>query len=214
MGRRLLNSVPLWNYIHILDAGVNSMTKPTTLRTDRLVLRPYRLSDVVEVYGYAQDPEWGRYLPIPKPYELRHAEEFVARSVLTEWNTRPVFAVCSGGSVIGGINVRVDARSSTAEMGYGIAREHWGKGLAREAARAVIEWAFSEFALAKISARADLSNTQSWRVMEKLGMRREGILRSELPNPSVPDSRVDMVVYAILREEWLWWATEWADARS
>lgn len=176
--------------------------EPVTFRTDRLLLRPFELTDVDDVYAYARDPEWGRYLPVPSPYEYRHAVEFVARSVLTSWDTNPAFAMCLNGRAIGGINIRVDTCKATAELGYSITRAHWGEGLATEAARAVMDWAFKEFGLAKITAMADVLNSQSWRVMEKLGMRREGLLRSERPSEIDPGTRQDVVIYSVLREEW------------
>lgn len=179
------------------------MPEPIEIQTKRLLLRPFRLKDVDDVYAYAKEPEFSRFLPLPSPYEYRHAEIHVAQSFLNSWDTRPTFAISLDDTVIGGINIRIDANKMTADLGYGIAREHWGKGLTVEAVAAVIEWAFSEFDIAKVSAQADFRNRQSWRVMEKLGMKREGILRSqEPPNPTNPDERVDMVHYGILREEW------------
>ena len=174
----------------------------TTLRTDRLLLRPFQLTDADDVYAYAHDAEWGRYLPVPSPYEYRHAVEFVARSVLAPRDTHPVFAICLSGRCVGGINIRIDTSRGTGEIGYSIARAHWGKGLTAEAARAVMDWAFNEFDLAKITAMADQVNTRSSRVMEKLGMRRDGLLRSERPSDADPGARQDMVVYSVLRDEW------------
>jgi RimJ/RimL family protein N-acetyltransferase len=178
------------------------VAEPVTLSTDRLSLRPFKLTDADDVYAYARDAEWGRHLPVPSPYEYRHAVEFVARSVLVSWDTNPTFAVCLNGRCVGGINVRVDTSTGTGEIGYGIAREQWGRGLVSEAARAVIDWAFTSFDVAKITAMADLVNSRSWRVMEKLGMRRDGVLRSERPSDADPGIRQDMVVYSVLREEW------------
>ena len=174
----------------------------TTLRTDRLLLRPFQLTDADDVYAYARDSEWGRYLPVPSPYEYRHAVEFVARSVLAPWDTNPVFAICLSGRCVGGINIRIDTSRGTGEIGYSIARAHWGKGLTTAAATAVMDWTFNEFGLAKVTAMADLANTQSSRVMEKLGMRRDGLLRSERPSDADPGTRQDMVVYSVLRDEW------------
>ncbi len=174
----------------------------TTLKTDRLLLRPFQLTDVDDVFAYARNPEWGRYLPVARPYEYRHAVEFVARSVLAPWDTNPAFAICLSGRCVGGINVRVDTSSGTGEIGYSIARAHWGKGLTAEAAAAVMGWAFDEFDLAKITAMADLANTRSSRVMEKLGMRRDGLLRSERPSDADPGTRQDMVIYSVLHDEW------------
>ena len=179
------------------------MPAPTEIKTERLLLRPFRLKDAGDVYAYAKDPEWGRFLPLPYPYEYRHAEIHVAQSFLNSWDSRPTFAISLDDTVIGGVNLRIDTEKMTADLGYGIAREHWGKGITAEAVASVIDWAFSEYDIVKVGARADFRNRQSWRVMEKLGMKREGILRSqEPPNPVEPDERVDMVHYGILREEW------------
>ncbi len=179
------------------------MAEPTEIRTERLLLRPFKLTDADDVYAYANDLEWSRFLPLPSPYELRHAESHVAKLFLVSWDRHPVFAICLDNRVIGDVQLRIDADSMTSDIGYSIARKHWGKGLTVEAVAAVMDWAFDEFDIVKVGARADLQNRQSWRVMEKLGMKREGVLRSqEPPYPVSPDERVDMVHYGILREEW------------
>ena len=178
------------------------MAKPIKLSTRRLLLRPFELSDVPDVYEYAKDPDWAIFLPLPSPYMLRDAEEFVARSFLTTWDTEPIFAITLNGKVIGSFDVRVDAPNSAAEVGYAIGKAHWGRGFMAEAGAAAIDWAFREFNLARIYARADLQNRQSLRVMEKLGMQREGIARSSSPSAHDPNIREDTVTYSILRDEW------------
>ena len=88
-----------------LDRGETAvMTEPTELRTERLLLRPFKLEDVADVYVYAKDPEWAQYLllPIPQPYTRRNAEEFVARQVLADWSTNPDFAIVLKSVVVGG----------------------------------------------------------------------------------------------------------------
>ena len=128
------------------------MTEQPVLQTERLTLRRFRLNDVDDVLAYANDEEWQRYLvPLPYPYERVHAEQFVAESFLSDWKSKPTFAIVLDDSVIGGINLSIDKRHQTAEMGYSIARKHWGNGYATEAARAVVNWAFETFCLAKIS---------------------------------------------------------------
>ena len=69
-------------------ANTFSMEDLPVLRTPRLLLRPYRSDDVDDVLAYATDPEWGRYLPLPDPYIRRSAEEFVARYILVDGETR------------------------------------------------------------------------------------------------------------------------------
>ena len=177
------------------------MTKRVELKTERLLLRPFMLEDVDDVFEYARDPEWAEYLllRIPQPYTREDAEEFLARAVLTSWGTNPLFAIVLDSTVIGGINLRIRPEDEIAGLGYGIARTHWGKGLVPEAARAVIGWGFKQYGLTKIYATADLRNKRSQRVMEKLGMTREGVLRSHRKGR---EGRVDEVYYGLLRQEW------------
>ena len=173
------------------------------LQTERLTLRRFRLTDVDDVLAYANDEEWQRYLlPLPYPYERVHGEQFVAKSFLRDWKSKPAFAIVLDDTVIGGINLSIDKNHQTAEMGYGIARKHWGNGYATEAAHAVVDWAFETFCLAKIYAYAIVDNNRSWRVMERIGMTREGLLRKEAPDGRDPNRRRDAVYYGILREEW------------
>ena len=171
------------------------------LKTERLLLRPFRLEDVDDVYAYAKDPEWERYLglPLPQPYTRRDAEAYIAGRVLADWSTVPTFAIVLDSTVIGGIRLRITAAHQRGELGYALSRVHWGKGLMPKAAKAVMEYGFVEHGLAKICAIAHLRNVRSYRVMEKLGMTREGVLRSHIAKRG---ERRDEVIYGILREEW------------
>ena len=102
--------------------------------------------------------------------------------------------------VVGGINARIREKNNNAEIGYGIARPHWSRGLVTEAASAFIGWLFDRYGLAKVYAIADPRNTASWRVMEKLGMTREGVMRGNFKGEG---ERIDEVYYGLLREEWV-----------
>ena len=174
------------------------MDRPPELRTDRLLLRPFHGDDVDDVFAYASDPEWGRHLPVPQPYTRRDAEEFVTGATVPKPEQRLKWAIVHEGRVSGGIELRFRDHDS-AEIGYSLARPLWGRGLATEAAASVVGYGFEELDLARIWAAADVRNVASWRVMEKLGMRREGQLRSRRV---VHGERVDDVLYALLREEW------------
>ena len=182
------------------DETTRRVDKTVELKTERLLLRPFRLEDVDGVFEYAADEEWARYMPtVPQQYTRRDAEEFLAGAVLAPWETNPIFAIVLDSTVIGGISVRVDVQNETGELGYAIGRPYWGQGLMPEAGTAVVDWAFEEFVLAKVHARADLRNVGSQHVMEKLGMTREGVLRSHSKRRG---KRVDYVYYGLLREEW------------
>ena len=169
--------------------------------TERLRLRPLRSEDADAIYAYAKDPEYARCatLRYPRPYTRRSAEEFIARQLVASWSTHPAFAVVLDGVLVGGVALHIDKAREIAELGYDLARVHWGKGLIPEAALAVIDWAFGECGLAKIYATADLRNGRSTSVMEKVGMTREGVLRGQRKGGG---ERVDEVYYGILRREW------------
>lgn len=176
-------------------------TLPDVIETERLRLRPWRIGDVDDVFAYAQDPEWRRYLRLlPSPYGRGDAERFVARQLLNDFAAHPAWAVTLDDTAIGGINLRFTREHGFAEMGYAIARTHWNKGLCTEAARAVIDAAFTAAPdLNRIHARADYRNEASQRVMEKIGMTKEGVLRqSRIERGEV----LDEAWFAILRSEW------------
>ena len=174
------------------------------LRTARLLLRRFGPGDVADVFDYARDPEWAEYLltAVPQPYTLRNAEEFVARMMRASPEREPTWAMALGGTVVGAVGLSVDARHDTGELHYGLGRSYWGRGLMPEAVGAVVDWGFGQRSLEKISAMADLRNRRSWRVMEKLGMTREGILRSQAKDIRPGYRRTDDVCYGLLREEW------------
>ena len=177
----------------------HDLNERVELRTERLLLRQFDPGDVDDVLSYASEPEFGPYLLLPQPYTRDDAAKFVARQLLDDWSTRPTFAIVLHQHVVGGIGLRIDERDSRAEMGYALARPHWGRGLAFEAARAVTAWGFERYSLHKVCAAAALENRRSWRVMEKLGMTREGLRRS---HSKVGNKHVDYVSYGILRPEW------------
>jgi ribosomal-protein-alanine N-acetyltransferase len=170
------------------------------LRTDRLLLRRFRPGDVDDALAYRDDPEFSRYLPhIPQPFTRRDAEEFVARNIGEPWDSFPTFAVVLDDKVIGTVNFDVVPSQQIAMLGFAIGRQHWGRGIGIEAARAAVGWAFEAFDLAKIWATTDARNVRSQRVMEKLGMQLEGRFRS---HERARDGRADKVYYGILRGEW------------
>jgi [ribosomal protein S5]-alanine N-acetyltransferase len=173
---------------------------PNIIETTRLRLRPFGLHDIESVLSYATDLEWARYLPVPQPYTRENAEQFIAGQVLLDRERHPAWAIEHAGAARGGINIRFDFDNHVGEMGYSIARSCWGKGLTTEAARALLDAAFvAYFDLNRIRAMADARNVGSLRVMEKIGMSREGVLRQ---NRVVRAEFIDEVWCGILRTEW------------
>ena len=173
---------------------------PESIQTPRLLLRRFRLTDADDVYAYARDPEWRRFLfTVPQPYERRHADEFVAANVLTDWRAKPQWAIEREGRVVGMVALWVAREHRRAEFGYTLARWLWGRGLMTEAVSALIDEAFATLPLRKVNARALAPNIGSIRVMEKAGMQFEAVLRQHF---SHRDEVFDLVHYGLLREEW------------
>ncbi len=173
------------------------------LTTPRLVLRPFLPGDIDDVFEYARDPEWAEFLSdaVPQPYTQRNAEEFIAGRMMAP-SSQFSWAIAIDGAGVGDITLRVDSEHERGVIGYSLAKARWGRGLMAEAAHAVVDWGFAERRLHRISSHADVRNRRSWRVMEKLGMRREGLFRSHRNDPRPGYPRIDTVHYSLLREEW------------
>ena len=111
-----------------------------------------------------------------------------------------MFAIVLEGKVIGEIYLnQPDLQNERAELGYSLSRQQWGKGLMTEAAQAVIDWAFQTYSFNRIFSTTDPRNVGSCRVLEKLGMKREGQLRSHL---KWNGEFRDQLYYGLLRAEW------------
>jgi RimJ/RimL family protein N-acetyltransferase len=99
---------------------------------------------------------------------------------------------------MGDINLVVEARHRRAELGYWLGVAFWNRGYMTEAVRRVVAFAFAELGLHRVQAHALVRNPGSWRVMEKAGMAREGVLRGYVHKGGVFE---DIVAYAVLRPE-------------
>ena len=173
---------------------------PEEIPTRRLLLRPFRVTDADDVFGYASDAEWRRFLPVPDPYTRHDAQAFIDMTVRSDPNVRQHWAISRDGKAIGGVNMRFFDERRIAEVGYSIAHDSWGRGYAAEAVTALIDAAFGMLPmLIRVRAFADARNARSIRVMEKAGMSREGVHRS---NRFLRGKPIDELCYAILRDEW------------
>ena len=86
-----------------------------------------------------------------------------------------------------------------ANVGYVLAREYWGQGIMTEAARCVVECALAQRGLYRVQAFCDVDNIASTRVLEKVGMRREGTLRRYIVHPALSSEPRDCYLYAVTR---------------
>ena len=171
-----------------------------TLRTERLLLRPWAVGDADAVLRYAADAEFARYnFAVPQPYSRRDAEEFVANVSVPRAASVDLAVTRDGGPPFGGITLSL-CPHERGELGWSIARAEWGRGYATEAAAALRDWGFEALLLAKLFARLDPRNAASRRVAEKLGMQLEGTLRGERLDRD--GARSDELVFGLLRSEW------------
>ena len=173
------------------------------LRTPRLILREFRDDDLDAVHAYGADPEVSRYM-VWGPNTLDDSRAFMARTLEAQraWPRAAVNAavvLADGGRLIGSAEFRViDAENLTGEFGYSFHQDHWGQGYGPEAAAALIRQGFDAMGLHRITATCDVRNRKSWRVMEKLGLRREATFRKDV---RVKGRWRDTYLYAILARE-------------
>lgn len=173
-----------------------------TLETDRLILRPFTLKDAPDVQRLAgEEVVAATTLNIPHPYEDGMAEAWIrTHQPRFEKGELVNFAVTlrADGSLIGAMGIALHDRHARAEMGYWIGQPHWGRGYATEAGRAVLRYGFEVLGLNRIQASHFAGNDASGRVMQKLGMTREGHRRQAVRKGEM---FFDLVGYAILRSD-------------
>lgn len=174
------------------------------LFTDRLTLREFQADDWPAVLAYQSDPRYLRYYPWTERTPA-DAQAFV-RMFLAQQQQHPrtkfQLAIVHNESqqLIGNCGIRLAAHGArTADIGYEIAPDFWGHGYATEAARAIVHFGFSRFQLHRVWAECVAENVGSIRVLEKLGMRREGRLRE---TQHFKDRWWDTLLYAVLEDEW------------
>ena len=144
-----------------------------TIRTERLILRPFTMRDLRTTYAYASDPantEYMLHLPARKKRETRRFLKFAIAEGSKVPLRRHEFAVIFDGKHIGAVSISLDESEREGELGWIIRKAHQGKGYATEAAKAVMVYALDTLGVTKIYARCDYRNEVSRRVMEKIGL--------------------------------------------
>lgn len=174
------------------------------IETERLLLREYASADEPDVQEYVSDPlvpqydSWG-------PNTAAQTHEHLSRRLAEQrkWPRGDVTLVAElrqKAKVIGSVRLwTVDEANRTVEIGYTFNRRFWNNGYATEAASALLKCAFGAMKMHRVIATCDTRNIGSWRVMEKIGMRREGhYLRDRFQKGEWRDT----YLYAILGDEW------------
>lgn len=137
---------------------------------------------------------------LPYPYTEQDGKEFISAMLSADESETFAFAITVDNMVIGSIGIfrQGNIHRQTAELGYYIAEEYWGKGIMTEAVKQICEYIFAKSDIIRIYAEPFAYNIASCRVLEKVGFQYEGTLR----NNAVKNSKViDMKMYSLLKAE-------------
>lgn len=180
------------------------MTLP--IRTERLIIRRFTLADIDDIIAFTAHPSVARETTnIPRADREKMMEYIETQRGYSLFETQKcVDLACElkeTGIVIGLLSLVSDGKRQ-GEIGWGFSIDYRGQGLATEAARALITYAFDECDYHRIFAGTIFTNTRSWTLMERLGLRKEAhFVKAHVPAEEAGEW-IDTVRYAILAEEW------------
>ena len=161
------------------------------LITERLFLIPLQPDGMRALLARTTDPELIQPYTDMLDLSLSHPEQWV-------WYTAWGLYQNDSGDWVGDLCFKGLPENGQPEIGYGLLPEYEHQGYATEALRAVLRFGFNTLRLNRIEAQHELDNPASGRVMEKCGMRKEGVLRQRLYNKG---KFVDVALYAILKDD-------------
>jgi RimJ/RimL family protein N-acetyltransferase len=174
---------------------------PEIFDTSRLELRPPTLKDAQEIFeSYAQDKIVTRYLQWEPHNSIEKTKKFLKRCI-TVWQAGTAFpwviTLKEKGTIVGMLELRIDGHR--ADIGYVLDRGHWDQGYASEAAQLVVDWTIAQPDIYRVWAVCDVDNHASARVLEKIGMQREGILRRWMFHPNADKKPRDCYSYSLVK---------------
>jgi [ribosomal protein S5]-alanine N-acetyltransferase len=176
------------------------ITAPNEIRTARLLLRKPRVTDAALIFdAYAQDPAVTRYL-MWRPHTNVAETRAVIDRFLAGWEKGEfcwLLFTNDTDELIGSIAARRERDGFN--LGFLLARPHWGRGYMPEAIAAVVEWAFAQPSVARVSAACDMENRASARALEKAGFVRERMLHQFSVHPNISSAPRDCFEYVITR---------------
>lgn len=179
--------------------------EPPRIDTERLHLRPFTLDDAPNVRRLVNTKDIAAtVVSIPHPYPEDGAIEWIGTHEAAFADQKSLhFAMTAraDGELLGcmGLHTKPEPCRGVAEIGYWVAVAHWGRGLATEAAAAVVRYGFETLDLHRIEAHHMTDNPASGRVMKNIGMRYEGTMRQRVTRF---EQVHDLDHYAILRDEY------------
>lgn len=179
---------------------------PWPVRTERLSIRPATPGDVDATWAFRKEPSVSEWIT----HRIEDRDEY-AEMFLDEGRLASTLVIEMDGEVVGDLMLRIEdpwtqaevadrARGTQAELGWTVAPAHAGRGIATEAVTALLEICFQHLRLRRVTALCFADNTASWRLMERVGMRREEYnVRDSLHRDR---GWLDGMGYALLAEEW------------
>lgn len=168
----------------------------------RIILRKISKSDAKSLYENARDKEVCEAVPLPMPYTLKSAQDYVK---LTNefWKKKKEaqFGIQynEAGKIIGMMGLMsLDFKNKKAEAGYWIGKNYWGKGIAKEALVMLLKYAFNDLKLERVYAKVYSENMSSQKLLEKCNFKLEGRLRKDGKFKGKFD---DLLIFGILKSE-------------
>lgn len=175
------------------------LAKHQRLATQRLILRPVTLEDARDMHEYASDEETTYYV-----FDRHESQADTEKAIVEYFLERPLgkygIELKDSGKMIGTIELRRKTEDSRGIIGYTLNKTHHGRGYMTEAAEAILELGFEVLGLDCIAAMFDERNTASGKVLERLGMQKEGVLRHV--HKWKQGEYFNDVYYSILKDEY------------
>ncbi|MEK5215829.1 ribosomal-protein-alanine N-acetyltransferase [Psychrobacillus psychrotolerans] len=175
------------------------LVKHNQMESERLLLRPITLNDAEDMFEYTSDEETTRFI-YEHHKDLEQTKNLIANYFVKEPIGKYAIVLRESNKMVGAIEFRVDDWNKSGDLGFTLNRHYWGKGYMTEAGKLILSLAFNVMGLERVFSAHEVKNSASGKVLDRLGMKCEGILRK---NQMIKGQLVDSVHYSILKEEYL-----------
>lgn len=168
------------------------------ITSKRIILRPVTFDDAEEMYQYASNPITTEFI-FPPHEDLERTLDGIAEYFMAEPLGKYGIELQKTDAFIGTIDIRVTPNNRSAEIGYVLHQDYTGNGYMTEAGNLLLKLSFETLGLERVYGMHDVRNPASGKVMQRLGMTKEGILRK---SRFLKDTFADDCYYSILKEEY------------
>lgn len=175
------------------------LLKNSELEGERIKLRPITLADAEDMYEFKSDIETTRYIYEPHQ-ELTRTINSISNYYMKEPIGKYAIVLKETNKLIGVFEFRVHEHNISGEIGYTLNSRYWSKGYMTEAGRLMLDLAFNVLQLERVFAEHDTNNEASGKVLQRLGMTLEGVLRK---NRMFKGQLVNSAHYSMLKEEYI-----------